>query len=87
MANISKVATILGQLHDELSKARDSEIQTASEGLAQYITDHNDKAAWRENDKAVNRLAKAWDKMISKLEKWQAEAEQVEASCENFYGD
>lgn len=84
---ISKVAEILSQLHDELSKARDNEIQTASECLAQYVTDHNDKEAWKDNERAVNRLAKAWDKMITKLDKWQAEASAIEASADNFYGD
>lgn len=84
---ISKVAEILSQLHDELSKARDNEISMASECLAQYVTDHNNKEAWKDNKRAVNRLAKAWDKMIAKLDKWQAEASAIEASADNFYGD
>lgn len=84
---ISKVSEILAQLHDELSKARDGELMMASECLTSYVQDHNDQAAWRENERAINRLAKAWDKMIAKLEKWQAEVSAIEASADNFYGD
>lgn len=84
MEHVSKT---LNDLRNELFKARDSEIMAAQECGAQYITDHNDKAAWRDLDRSVNALARAWDKMIAKLEKWIKEAEAIESSVENFYGD
>lgn len=81
------VSEVLSNLRETLAKARDNEISEAVFILPQYVTDHNDKAAYREIDRKVNALAKAWDKMIAKLEKWEVEAEKVEASVENFYGD
>jgi prefoldin subunit 5 len=74
-------------MRDALYKARDNEVSMASECGSQYITDHNDADAYRELDKSVNRLARAWDKMIAKLDKWTEEANKIEASCDNFYGD
>lgn len=87
MANIDHVSNALINLRAELFQARDNEISVASEVLSQYITDHTDKQAYKDIDRQVNRLAKAWDKMIAKLDKWAAEAEAIEASCDNFYGD
>ncbi len=81
------VSETLNDLREAMVKARDNEISTASEVLAQYVTDHNDKDAYRQIDRQVNQLAKAWDKMIARLEKWGSEAEKIESSCEGFYGD
>lgn len=81
------VSDTLSELREALSKARDNEISTASEVLGQYVTDHNDTAAYRRIDRQVNQLAKAWDRMLARLEKWETEAQKIEASCENFYGD
>lgn len=85
--NISHVADTLREMRAELFAARDNEISMASEVFSQYITDHNDKQAYRDMDKQVNKLARSWDRMIAKLDKWAGEAEEIEASCENFYGD
>lgn len=52
-----------------------------------YIDDHNDKSQWRAKDQQVARLVKAWERMIKKLEDWGDEAERIEASADNFYGD
>jgi hypothetical protein len=68
-------------------KARDNEISMASKVLEQYVTDHNDKAAYREIDRKVNALAKAWDRMIDRLDRWHTEAVRIEGSVDNFYGD
>lgn len=84
---IRKVSTTLTTLRDELIARREHEISMAAEVLGQYVTDHNDRDAYKEIDRQVNRLAKAWDKMIAKLERWSAEAESIEASADNFYGD
>lgn len=81
------VSQVLNQMHEELSKARDNEVSMASECGAQYITDHNDRDAYRRLDREVNTLARAWDKMIAKLEKWEQEALKIENQPENFYGD
>ncbi len=81
------ISEVLDELQSALVAARDSEISTAAEVLTQYITDHQDKAAYRRVDRQVTRLALAWDRMIGRLEKWQAEALKIEASCESFYGD
>jgi hypothetical protein len=59
----------------------------AADVAGQYVTDHNDKEAYRAIDREVNRLAKAWDRMITLLDKTIAKAEAIEGSCENFYGD
>lgn len=80
------VSATLNELREALAKARDNEISTAAEVLGQYVTDHNDTTAYRAIDRQVNQLARAWDRMIAKLEKWEAEAAKIEASCENFYG-
>jgi hypothetical protein len=81
------VSIVLSRLKNDLYSARDNEVSMASEVLAQYVTDHNDAQAYRDIDRQVNQLARAWDRMISRLEKWQAEAEKIEAQAENFYGD
>jgi hypothetical protein len=81
------VSDTLNELRASLIKARDNEISMASEVLGQYVTDHNDRVAYRAIDRQVNQLAKAWDRMIAKLEKWEVEAQRIEGSCESFYGD
>ena len=59
----------------------------ASEVAGQYVTDHNDKSAFRRIDREVNVLAKSWDQMISLLERTVARAEKIETTPANFYGD
>lgn len=81
------VSNIIRELRETLQANRDNEVSMAGEVLGQYITDHNDASAYRAMDRQVNQLAKSWDRMIAKLEKWEAEAGRIEASCENFYGD
>jgi hypothetical protein len=81
------VSTTLANMRAELCKARDNEITMASECAGQYVTDRHDTEAFHAIDREVNRLARAWDKMIARLDKWQAEAEKIESQCENFYGD
>jgi uncharacterized protein with von Willebrand factor type A (vWA) domain len=82
-----KISELLKDAREHLARNRDNEVMTASEVLSQYITDHNDKEAYRENERQVNRLTKAIDKMIAKLQRWEAEANTIESSCGNFYGD
>ena len=81
------VSDTLSDLREALYRARDNEISMASECGSQYITDHNDTQAYRDLDREVNRLARAWDRMITKLDKWHDEAVKIEGACENFYGD
>lgn len=85
--SIEHVSDALSDIRAQLVKARDNEIMMANEVLRQYVTDHNDASAYRAIDKQVNQLARAWDRMIVKLDKWEWEAVKIEASCENFYGD
>lgn len=80
------VSTELARLACELATRRDGEIATASEVLTQYITYPN-ASAYREVEQQVNALARSWDRMIAKLDKWREEAEKIEASVMNFYGD
>lgn len=81
------VSEYLANTLEDMWQRRDAEIRMADEVLDQYITDHNDSRAYREKEAQVNRLARAWDKMIAKLKRWEAEARKIEGSCENFYGD
>jgi hypothetical protein len=83
------VSDMLKAKRQELFDARDGEIQMASEVLGQYVTDHNDKSAYREIDRKVNKLARAWDKMIALLDKAIERAEAIEQKSDdfNFYGD
>jgi hypothetical protein len=81
------VANSLRTLLSELRDNRDSEISMASEVLAQYVTDHRDRDAYRDNDRQVARLARAWDRMIALLERTVDKAERIEGGCENFYGN
>lgn len=81
------VSNTLESLLSDLRNSRDSEISMASEVLSQYVTDPRDKAAYRENDRQVTRLARAWDLMIAHLERSLARAQVIESKCENFYGD
>lgn len=81
------VSSQLKEMRDDLFKRRDNEVTMAHEVGSQYITDHNDAAAWRDLDRSTNRLARAWDKMIARLDKWIIEAEKIEASADNFYGN
>lgn len=81
------VSQTLAEMRLELSRRKNQEVCMASEVRMQYITDHKDKAAYRRADAEVNKLAKAWDKMIAKLEIWEQQATAVESSCEGFYGD
>lgn len=85
--NREHVSEYLADTLADMRARRDNEIAMADEVLGQYITDHNDSRAYREKEAQVNRLARAWDRMIAKLEKWEAEARKIEGSCENFYGD
>ena len=66
---------------------RDGELSMAEEVLCQYVTDHNDKAAYRAIDRQVNALAKAFDRMEKLLTDTIAKADKIENSVENFYGD
>jgi len=81
------VSEVLESLITDLRKNRDNEVCTAGEVLVQYITDHSDKEAYREVDRQVTRLARAWDLMIAHLERSLARAVVIEGKCENFYGD
>ena len=87
MEQLPKVSEEIGAMLDTFRGNRDSEIQALAEVLPQYITDHNDRDAWWNCDRQVNKLATALDKMIARLAKWQTEAQKIEASVENFYGD
>jgi len=82
-----KVSEELATIRQALEARRDDEISMASEVACQYVTDHNDAAAYRRIDREVARLAKAWDLMIAKLEKWEEQAEKIEKSVDNFYGE
>jgi hypothetical protein len=84
---LPKVSQTLREMCEQISKDRENEISMTDEILSQYITDHNDSAAYRDKDRAVNRLAKAIDKMIARLEKWEKEALAIEQLADNFYGD
>jgi flagellar motility protein MotE (MotC chaperone) len=85
---------VLPHVSDELAEMlrvfrerRDSEVSELAYVLPQYVTDPDDKQAYRDIDRQVNALARAFDRMIAKLEKWQAEAEKIEASVTCFYGE
>jgi hypothetical protein len=81
------VSEVLQNLLESLYSQRDNEISMAYDILCQYVTDHKDAESYKRINRQVKQLARAWDRMIAKLETWQAEASKIEASCENFYGD
>lgn len=81
------VSEVLESLLTDLRKNRDNEVSTASEVLTQYITDHNDREAYRAVDRQITRLARAWDQMIAHMERSLTRAVAIEGKCENFYGD
>ena len=81
------VSDVLNELRATLYAVCDDEVSMAFEVGAQYITDHNDASAYRDLDRQVNALARSWYRMIAALDKWEAQARKIEASCENFYGD
>ncbi len=87
MATLPKVSSTLASMLDTFRSQRDNEISALAEVLPQYVQDHRDTAAYRAIDRQVNALARALDKMIAKLARWQAEAEKIESAVENFYGD
>lgn len=80
------VSELLEQLAEDFFKRRDYELMAAQDAY-QYITDHRDRAAFREVDRQINALARAWDRMIDKLQKWAKEARAIERSVPSFYGD
>lgn len=81
------VSEQLAAMRNDMVKRRDAEISMSSEILDSYITDHRDTKAYKDNERKVNALARAWDKMIDRLNKWEAEADKIEGSVDNFYGD
>jgi two-component sensor histidine kinase len=85
--SLTHISDLLAACAKDMRDRRDNEISTAGEVLVQYITDHNDKAAFQEVDRKVNALARAYDRMIVKLDKWTEEARKIEESCDNLYGD
>jgi translation initiation factor 2B subunit (eIF-2B alpha/beta/delta family) len=85
--DMEHVSDTLQEMRDELYKARDNEVSMCSEIGVQYITDHHDTEAYKEVERQANQLARAWDRMIARLDKWTEEARKIEVSCENFYGD
>jgi hypothetical protein len=84
---LPNVSASLEEMLDRFQRDRDNEISALAEVLPQYIQDHNDRAAYREVDRQVNALAKALDRMIAFLRKSVKQADAIEKSVENFYGD
>lgn len=84
---LPKVSDTLGEMLKTFTARCGEEVCEFGSVLVQYITDHNDKAAFRRVDRNVAKLSRAFDRMIAKLTKWQAEALKIEQSVENFYGD
>jgi hypothetical protein len=84
---MTHVTAALDELLDELRANRDSEVATLAEVLPQYVTDHNDREAYKDIDRRVNALAQVWDKMIALLERTSKRAAEIEASVDSFYGD
>ncbi len=84
---LPNVTDTITQLLEEFRAKRDSEIDALSFVLPQYVTDHNDTAAYRNIDKQVNQLAKGLDRMIALLEKTAIQSAKIEGSVENFYGE
>lgn len=81
------ISTVLSSVLDDLRANRDSEVMMLAETLPQYATDHNDKAAYRDIDRQVNALARAWDRMISLVEQTVPKVQKIETSVVSFYGD
>lgn len=86
MTELPRVSETLEKMADMLYRARDREVSMAAEVLVQYITDPS-PAAYRSVDRQVNALARAFDRLISKCQTWAKEAQKIENSVENFYGD
>ena len=84
---LPRVSETIGEMLDTFRQRRDWEVSGLAEVLPQYVTDHNDRQAYRDIDQQVNALARALDKIIDRLGKWQAEAVKIESSVECFYGE
>ena len=84
---ITRISDALHAMSVDLASRRDSEVQELSFVLPQYVTDHNDKQAYRDIDKQVNALARAYDRLISLLEKTSTQSRRIESSVDSFYGD
>ena len=87
MESMPRVSETLNEMARRMRAARDNEVACLAEVLPQYITDHNDSAAFRACDRQVAKFARAIDKMIARLEKWETEAEAIEESVDCFYGE
>jgi hypothetical protein len=84
---VTSTVETLETLLAELRKNRDSEISMADEVMVQFITDHNDKAAFREKDRAIAKLASAYDRMEALLVRTLKQAEKIESSCYSYTGE
>ena len=83
-----RISETLDDILTWLHANRDNEVQMCAEILPQYIQDHNDKQAYRDVDKQVKALGKAWDKMITLITKARQQVAAIENQPDiNFYGD
>lgn len=81
------VSETIAEMLETFRAQRDNEVSMLAEVLPQYLTDHNNSAAYRAIDRQVDQLAKSLDRMIAFLEKAEQQASRIESSCENFYGE
>ena len=87
MAKLPKVSEQLHEMLATFEANRDNEVSMLAEVLPQYVTDHNDRDAYRRIDRQVNALSRALDKMIKLLATARDKAEAIESSVDSFYGD
>src|SRR6516165_2135447 len=84
---MERIADKLTELRNELFRNRDNELMTLAESLSSYISNWNDSSTYRENERQVNALARAIDRMLALLDKTIAQATKIENSVDSFYGD
>ena len=81
------IADKLTELRNELFRNRDNEIAMLDEVLNSYVSHWNDEDQHRENERQVNALTRAIDRMLALLDKTIAQATTIENSVDSFYGD
>lgn len=82
----NKISDILNDLASDVDDKGDEEVSLLSEVLPQYVQDHNDAAAYRDIDRQVNALSRAYQRIVTKITKCADDVKKIEKSID-IYGE